>query len=262
MRRRMANMHRLSLLRGAAAPLALVLAGAPAHTSSSGTASRYADAPGAPRIELTRADIDASNAKVKMAYDDLVATWSADFNKIGEQFAPPGIARYRRAARTACGFEGPNNAMYCPRDNTIYFDDVFVAANAKLAASQLHTDGDMAAVGIIAHEMGHAVAIQLGEVSRYTYDNESTADCLAGAFTEQAGKQGAIESGDIDEAFFGMSMAGDPSPTLTGDERIDDRIVRRAALMGHGTRDQRMQNFRRGLDGGPGACLSVFRGIR
>jgi hypothetical protein len=57
-------------------------------------------------------------------------------------------------------------------------------------------------------------------------------------------------------------MAGDPTPTLTGNERIDDRIVRRAALMGHGTRDQRMQNFRQGLDGGPGACLSEFRGIR
>ena len=246
----------------AAAPLALALASGPARTGSSGTSLDFASASAAPRIELTRADIDASNAKVKMAYDDLIATWGAVFNRIGEPFVAPGIARYRRAVRTACGFQGPNNAMYCPRDNTIYFDDVFVAANAKLAANQLHTDGDMAAVGIIAHEMGHAVAIQLGHVSRYTYDNESTADCLAGAFAEQAGKQGALESGDIDEAFFGMSMAGDPSPTLTGDDRMDDRIVRRAALMGHGTRDQRMQNFRRGLEGGPGACLSVFRGIR
>ena len=255
-------MHRLSLVRTALAPLALLFAGAASHKSSLDAGLRYAAAPGAPRIELTRADVDASNAKVKMAYDDLVATWGADFNEIGERFAPPGIARYRRGVLTACGVQGPNNAMYCPRDNTIYFDDVFVAANAKLAANQLHSDGDMAAVGIIAHEMGHAVAIQLGHVSRYTYDNEATADCLAGAFTEQAGTQGALEKGDVDEAFFGMSMAGDPTPTPTGNERVDDRIVRRAALMGHGTRDQRMQNFRKGLDGGPGACLSEFRGIR
>src|SRR5689334_20379383 len=232
------TMHRLSI--------ALVLATAFAGPEPASSSMRFADEPGLPRIELTRADVDASNAKVKMAYNDLIATWSANFDKIGARFTPPGIARYRGAARTACGFQGGNNASYCPSDNTIYFDDVFVAAQAKLAANQLHTDGDMAAVGIIAHEMGHAVAIQLGDVSRYTYDNEATADCLAGAFTEQAGKQGSIEKGDIDEAFFGMSMAGDPTPQLTGNERVDRMIVRRAALMGHGTRDQRMENFRRG----------------
>ena len=112
---------------------------------------------------------------------------------------------------------GPNNAMYCPRDNTIYFDDVFVTANAKLAANQLHTDGDMAAVGIIAHEMG-------------TPSRSSSATYLV-------------------------------TRTTTNRRRVDSRIVRRAALMGHGTRDQRMENFRRGLDGGPGACLSEFRGF-
>ena len=249
-------MHRLSI--------ALVLATAFARPEPASSSMLFADEgePRLPRIELTRADVDASNAKVKMAYNELIATWSANFDKIGERFAPPDIARYRGAARTACGFQGGNNASYCPRDNTIYYDDVFVAAQAKLAANQLHTDGDMAAVGIIAHEMGHAVAIQLGDVSRYTYDNEATADCLAGAFAEQAGKQGSIEAGDIDEAFFGMSMAGDPSPQLTGNERVDRMIVRRASLMGHGTRDQRMENFRHGLNAGPSACLTEFRGMK
>lgn len=40
----------------------------------------------------------------------------------------------------------------------------------------------MAAVGIIAHEIGHAVAIQLAYHSRVTYTNEATADCLAGGW--------------------------------------------------------------------------------
>lgn len=255
-------MHRLNSLPAAAAPLALVLAMAVAKPDSPSSAMTYASEPGLPRIEITSADVQASNAKVKMAYNELVNIWRDDFDKIGARFAPPEIARYRGGARTSCGFQPENNASYCPRDNTIYFDDIFVAAQAKLAASQLHTDGDMAGVGIIAHEMGHAVAIQLGDMSRYTYDNESTADCLAGSFTEQAQQRGSIEAGDIDEAFFGMSMAGDPSPQLTGNDRVDRMIVRRASLMGHGTRDQRMQNFRRGLDGGPGACLSEFRAIR
>lgn len=139
---------------------------------------------------------------------------------------------------------------------------MFVAAQAKRAAAQLGTDGDMAAIGVIAHEMGHAVAMQLGHISRVTYQNEATADCLAGAFAQQAQKDGTLEDGDIDEAFYAMSTAGDPTPRLTGDRRVDGWILTRAAALGHGTREQRMQNFKSGLDGGAGACLPEFRGIQ
>ena len=46
------------------------------------------------------------------------------------------------------------------------------------------------------------------------------------------------------------------TPQLTGNRRIDARITDRAALMGHGTREQRLANFRAGYDRGAGACLS------
>jgi predicted metalloprotease len=88
--------------------------------------------------------------------------------------------------------------------------------------------------------------------------NESTADCLAGAFTRQAQRNGELETGDVEEAFFGMSMAGDPTPDATGNRRVDAMIQARLARESHGTKEQRMQNFRTGLDGGPGACLDDF----
>jgi predicted metalloprotease len=116
----------------------------------------------------------------------------------------------------------------------------------------------MAAVGVIAHEMGHAVAIQLGHESRDSYQNESTADCLAGAVARQAQHDGELEKGDIEEAFFGMSMAGDPTPESTGNRRMDAMIQARLARESHGTKEQRMQNFRSGLDKGPAACLEDF----
>ena len=125
----------------------------------------------------------------------------------------------------------------------------------------LGTDGDMAAVGIIAHEMGHAVAMQLGHIERSTYANEATADCLAGAFTKQAEMDGTLEDGDVDEAFFAMSAAADPTPELTGDTRVDRYILARAARTAHGTREQRMDNFRSGLEGGARACLPEIRGL-
>lgn len=208
---------------------------------------------------VTERDINASNEKIAQAYGALVNMWSADFRQLGVRFTPPALLRYRGAVRTACGIMGGDNAEYCPERNAIYFDEVFVARQASNAARALGTDGDMAAVGIIAHEMGHAVAAQLDDWSDVPYENEAAADCLAGAFAKQSQKDGSLEKGDLEEAFFGLAAAGDPTPQLTGNRRIDSRIQLRMALMGHGTRDQRLGNFKAGFDGGPGACLESFR---
>jgi len=214
-----------------------------------------------PGIQITPRDVAESNGKIASAYTALIKMWGADFNAIGRRFGPPDIVPYEGGIQTACGIMRGSNALYCPRDNSIYFDEVFVAGQAKSAARDLGTDGDMAGIGVIAHEMGHAVAMQLGHISRNSYENESTADCLAGAFAQQSSRDGAIEDGDIDEAFYAMSSAGDPTPQLTGDSRMDGWILARFARRSHGTREQRMQNFKTGLDGGAGACLPEFRGL-
>jgi predicted metalloprotease len=215
--------------------------------------------PAAAVADVTDAEISASNQKVKMAFGALAAMWTADFEELGTRFATPALLRYRGTVRTACGTMPANNAMYCPTLNAVFFDEIFVARQAKVASRQLGTDGDMVAVGIIAHEVGHAVAMQLGADSGVPYENEATADCLAGAFTQRSARDGSLEKGDLEEAFFGMAAAGDPTPRLTGIRRYDDRIMRRAALLGHGTREQRMANFKAGFDGGAGACIEEFR---
>jgi predicted metalloprotease len=227
-------------------------------SSAAAAAAQLVDAPTTPD-EVSQADIDASNGKIKASYVALVSMWSADFQQLGVRFLPPGLLRYRGDVRTSCGFMPGNNAMYCAARNAIYFDEMFVARQAKAAALALGTDGDMVAVGIIAHEMGHAVAIQLGETSPVPYENEATADCLSGAFTRQAKRDGELEPGDLEEAFFGMAAAGDPTPEFTGNQRIDSRISLRAAMLGHGTREQRQANFKAGFDGGERACLAAFR---
>jgi predicted metalloprotease len=209
--------------------------------------------------DVTETDVSASNRKIAMAYGALISMWSAEFKQHGARFTAPAIVRYRGNVRSECGILPANNAQYCPELNTIYFDEVFVARQARAAATQLGTDGDMAAVGIIAHEMGHAVAIQLGQSYRIPYENEATADCLAGAFAQRSARDGNLEKGDLEEAFFGLAAAGDPTPQFTGYQQIDNRIARRAAIMGHGTREQRQENFSAGYEGGARACLSVFR---
>lgn len=212
--------------------------------------------------ELTERDVAASNEKVRMAYSDLAAMWSNGFAQMHERFVVPRLLRYRGAARSTCGVMQPNNAAYCPLENAIYYDEVFVAAQAKQAALELGTDGDMAGIGVIAHEMGHAVAIQLGVDAPSAYENEAAADCLAGAFAQHADRNGSLEKGDVDEAFFGMAAAADPTPELTGNRRVDRVILRRASVMGHGTKEQRMDNFRAGLEGGAGACLEELSAVK
>ena len=257
-------MIRLALIRGSVAALAATFAfsSPQAHQPYSISTPEYLAVPATSTTEVTARDVAASNEKIRMAHAALTQMWTADFRAIGERFATPDLVPFIGGILSACGLMRPSNALYCPRDNTIYFDELFVAEQAKTASQALGTDGDMAAVGIVAHEMGHAVAMQLGHVSRDSYENESIADCLAGAFAEYSGREGTLEDGDLDEAFYAISRAGDPRPELTGDTRTDSWILTRLARRAHGTKEQRMDNFRRGLDGGAGACLPEFRGLK
>lgn len=234
----------------ASAFLALMSSAGPlAATTVSGGAS----------IAVDESAIAASNYKVSMAYQALAALWSRQFAALGQRFATPALFAYRGAVRTNCGVMRPNNAAYCTGRNAIYFDETFLARLAGAASRELNTDGDMAAIGVIAHEMGHAVVSQLRADSRVPYENEAAADCLAGAFTRESEYDGSLEEGDLEEAFFGMAAAGDPPPELTGNRRVDARLLTRAALMGHGTREQRLANFTAGYERGPGACVARLR---
>jgi predicted metalloprotease len=248
--------------RGRAAALAIFVSLAAPASAALAAPGPTDPAPAARSTRLTERDVAASNDKIRAAYADLATMWSTGFSQIRERFTAPRLLRYRGPVRSACGVMQPNNAAYCPRENAIYYDEVFVAAQAKGAALELGTDGDMAGIGVIAHEMGHAVAIQLGFNSPVAYENESAADCLAGAFAQHADRNGSLERGDVEEAFFGMAAAADPTPELTGNRRVDRVILSRAARMAHGTKEQRMENFRSGLEGGAGACLEQLASVK
>ena len=211
------------------------------------------------RVTITQRDVQASNEKVAAAYSALMEMWTREFSRFGTPFEEPRIVRYRGTVRTSCGVMPSSNAVYCFNNNTIYFDEVFLAAQAKLTGLRTRTDGDMAAIGIIAHEVGHSVAFQLGRHSRSSYMNEATADCLAGAFARQADKDGQLEPGDLDEAFLAMAAAGDPEFESTGDRRRDARTARLIARNAHGTEAQRQSNFQTGLELGARSCLEDFR---
>jgi predicted metalloprotease len=209
-------------------------------------------------VTVTENDVAASNRKISEAYTALATMWTNDFRQMGRQFAVPRLYNYRGNVRTSCGVMTRNNAAYCAGNNAIFFDEVFVAAMGKSAARKLGTDGDMAGIGVVAHEMGHAAAMQLGYASRTSYDNEAVADCLAGTFVRRVQQDttlGRLDPGDLDEALEGVAAAGDPEVELSGNARVDARRQAMLRRMAHGTADQRVANFRTGLNKGIRGCL-------
>jgi len=133
-------MRLANVIRG---PLAAAVLSAFTFAAPVSAMSVSAAAPGPtkqPTIEVTPQDVNAANEKIAAAYGALVNMWTTQFQHLGERFAAPHVVRYRRGARTSCGPIGPYNAEYCPRSNTIFYDEVFVAGMAKAASNSLGTD--------------------------------------------------------------------------------------------------------------------------
>ncbi len=208
------------------------------------------DAPLAPGEEAQRRFV----AQVLATTED---AWSRLFAAEGRRYEPPRLVLFRDAVRSACGSAsaavGP---FYCPADRQIYLDLAFLAEMGR----RLGAPGDFAQAYVIAHEVGHHVQTEIGITSRVealrrrlstaeanalSVRMELQADCLAGVWANRAAAARPIlERGDIAEGLAAAAAVG------------DDRLQRRAEGMvvpesfTHGTSDQRMRWFRRGLEGG------------
>jgi uncharacterized protein len=184
-------------------------------------------------------------------------TWSEIFHRSGREYQPPKLVLFSGAVRSACGFaRAVSGPFYCPEDHKVYIDLDFY----RELRDRFHAPGDFAQAYVIAHEIGHHVQNQLGVMnsvrerqsrSRQEQANalsvrlELQADCLAGIWAYSANERRAIlEEGDIEE---GLNAAAQ-----IGDDRIQKRIQGYVVPEGftHGSADQRVRWFRRGLESG------------
>jgi predicted metalloprotease len=146
--------------------------------------------------------------------------------------------------------------FYCPADRQVYLDLSFFTE----LADRFGAPGDFAQAYVIAHEVGHHVQTVLGISDRIRQEQQGSsqeranemqvrmelqADCLAGVWGAHAQRQeGFIEPGDIEEGLEAAAAIG------------DDRLQRQSQgyvvpeSFTHGTSEQRMSWFRRGLDTG------------
>ncbi|MDJ0918130.1 MAG: neutral zinc metallopeptidase [Woeseiaceae bacterium] len=188
---------------------------------------------------------------VTVVLADTEDIWTREFRRVGRQYVEPELVIYQSQIRTACGIgQSRMGPFYCPGDRKIYIDLSFYDELAR----EFDAPGDFAQAYVIAHEVGHHVQNLLGVLGRvnqmrgrpdyneYSVRLELQADYFAGVWAKH--NQRYLDHGDIEEALRAANQIGDDAIQ----KRTQDKIVPHAFT--HGTSDQRMRWFRRGLNSG------------
>jgi len=191
--------------------------------------------------------------------------WSELFTQMGRTYREPKLVLFRGEVESACGFAssavGP---FYCPADERVYIDLDFYTQ----LADEYGASGDFAEAYVIAHEIGHHVQKLLGisdrvramqarsskvEANQLSVRLELQADFFAGVWAHHAQKlRHILEPGDIEEGLRAASAIG------------DDRLQKQSRgyvvpdSFTHGTSEQRVRWFRRGLETGDVARGDTF----
>jgi predicted metalloprotease len=156
--------------------------------------------------------------------------------------------------------------FYCPLDRKVYIDLEFY----QELKNRFHAPGDFAQAYVIAHEVGHHVQNLLGisdkvrsaqqhagskaQANALSVRLELQADCLAGVWAAQANEaRHILEAGDVEQALTAASAIGDD----TLQKQARGTIVPDAFT--HGTSDQRVRWFKRGIDSGDMKQCNTFQ---
>ncbi len=189
--------------------------------------------------------------KVVMAGTEDV--WTEEFNRIGKEYKLPGMKVYRGQVRTACGAgSAAMGPFYCPGDQMVYIDLSFYDELAQT----FNSPGDFAQAYVIAHEVGHHVQKLLGtsdkvaamqgrpEYNQYSVRLELQADYYAGVWANHSKQYLSLDREDIQEAMRAANAIGDDMIQ----KKTQGKVTPKAFT--HGTAEQRMRWFNKGLQSG------------
>ncbi|RPH98613.1 MAG: metalloprotease [Lysobacterales bacterium] len=188
---------------------------------------------------------------VSVVLADTEDVWNAIFAGYGEDYPEPQLEIYRGQVATGCGMGAAQmGPFYCPNDHKLYIDLGFYD---ELEQS-FDAPGDFAQAYVIAHEVGHHVQTLLGDTQKVHARNgqpdynewsvrlELQADYYAGVWANH--NRHYLDPGDILEAVRAANAIGDD--TIQG--RTRGRVVPHTFT--HGTSEQRMRWFNKGLESG------------
>lgn len=225
---------------------------------------------------------DRDTQFVKVVLADTEEVWHQIFNEGGQTYQEPSLILFNGQVTSACGSAtSATGPFYCPGDQTIYLDTSFFAEmrqNLGIAGDQQGSGdqdnqgraGDFAQAYVISHEVGHHVQTLLGitqqvnqasrqvtkvQANKLSVLQELQADCFAGVWANRNQQRVQfLEPGDIDEAINAASQIG------------DDRLAQASGRMvtpdsfTHGSSQQRVSWFTRGLESGSVQSCDTFSG--
>ena len=207
---------------------------------------------------------DATGQFVSKVLGSTEDVWAGVFQRSGSQYRPPTLVLYDGQVRSACGMgQAAMGPFYCGRDEKLYVDLSFF----RDLQARFRAPGDFAQAYVIAHEVAHHVQKLTGtlqklegaqgrvspqEANRISVRMELQADCYAGVWGHYAGLKNQLEAGDIEE---GLNAAA-----AIGDDRLQKQTQGRIApeSFTHGSSEQRVRWFRRGMESGRPADCDTF----
>lgn len=219
--------------------------GTPEHCRTGADANRYVDC----RVVLTAQSLDA--------------VWAEELPKqTGVKYVPPDLRLFSGAVATGCGNATSNvGPFYCPADHTAYFDVGFFQELVDRFGS---SGGPLAQEYVVAHEVGHHLQTQLGDIARAQRDpqgaesgavrTELQADCYAGIWAHYADKTPApggsqpflrpLSNTDVQDALSAASAVGDDRIQRAAQGRVNPEAWT------HGSSQQRQRWFLTGYTTG------------
>jgi hypothetical protein len=201
---------------------------------------------------------DRDSAFVKSILGDTEDTWGKIFKQqLKTDYKAPKLVLFDGSVNSACGSAKTSSGpFYCPADSKVYLDMGFF----KYLEATAGNDSDFARAYAIAHEVGHHIqnlrgtsskVRQLKSGSTKTKANELSvrqelqADCLAGVWGHATAQRGLISDQDITKALNTATQIGDDylQKQSKGGHVVPESFT-------HGSSQQRVNWFKRGLDTG------------
>ena len=201
---------------------------------------------------------------VSFVLDDTQKTWTELLpQQTGKPYHHAKLVLFRDSIQSGCGgAEAATGPFYCPGDERVYIDLGFFDELKR----RFGAPGEFAQAYVLAHELGHHVQNILGierKLRQLQEENPRTqkplsvkmelqADCFAGVWAHSTQQRGLLEKGDVESALGAASAVGDDrlQKMATGHVNPDSFT--------HGSSEQRMTWFRRGLDAGSIDACNTF----
>lgn len=200
---------------------------------------------------------DCNMVGTKNSLDEFWSAYLPEQRNIAYQ--PPILRLFSQSMDTACGHAtsavGP---FYCPADNKAYVDTTFF----NDLQTQLGAEGGQSAEQyVLAHEFGHHIQEQLGDLKYSQKDPqgkdsgavrvELQADCYAGLWAKHASENTdaivqvkPFTQDEVDRIVNATQVIGDDHIQMTSQGRTD------SSTYTHGTSDQRTAWFMAGYQSG------------